>query len=66
MRPCAGGQLARVRAGRAISSGSSITSKMRSPDAVARCAWPIHMPSMRSGMTSMSDEEVEGDEVAEA
>ncbi len=29
-------------------------SKIRSPDAVARCAWPIHMPSIRNGMTSMS------------
>ena len=27
---------------------------MRSPDAVARCAWPIHMPSMRSGMISIT------------
>ncbi len=27
---------------------------MRSPAAVARCAWPIHMPSMRSGITSIS------------
>ena len=34
--------------------GSSITSKIRSPDAVARCAWPIHMPSERSGSTSMA------------
>ena len=31
-----------------------MTWKIRSPDAVARCAWPIHMPSMRSGITSMS------------
>ena len=37
----------------ATSSGSSITSKNRSPDAVARCAWPIHMPSIRSGITSI-------------
>ena len=37
----------------AISSGSSIISKIRSPEAVARCAWPIHMPSARSGITSM-------------
>ena len=27
---------------------------MRSPAAMARCAWPIHMPSIRSGMTSMA------------
>ena len=27
---------------------------MRSPAAIARCAWPIHMPSMRSGITSMA------------
>ena len=63
--PSPGGSGARVRARRATSSGSSITSKIRSPDAVARCAWPIHMPSMRSGMTSISDEQVEGEEVAE-
>ena len=37
-----------------MSSGSSITWKIRSPDAVARCAWPIHMPSIRSGITSIS------------
>ncbi len=37
-----------------ISSGSSSTSKIRSPDAVARCAWPIHMPSARSGSTSIA------------
>ena len=29
-----------------------MTWKIRSPEAVARCAWPIHMPSIRSGMTS--------------
>ena len=40
----------------ATSSGSSITWKMRSPDAVARCACPIHMPSERSG----SDEHARG------
>ena len=45
---------ARPRPGRsAISSGSSITWKIRSPEAVARCAWPIHIPSERSGTTSM-------------
>ena len=37
-----------------MSSGSSITWKMRSPEAVARCAWPIHMPSARSGSTSIA------------
>ena len=37
-----------------ITSGSSMTSKIRSPEAVARCIWPIHMPSMRNGMTSMT------------
>ena len=37
-----------------MSSGSSMISKMRSPEAVARWAWPIHMPSIRSGMTSIS------------
>ena len=37
----------------AISSGSSMTWKIRSPDAVARWACPTHMPSDRSGMTSM-------------
>ena len=26
---------------------------MRSPDAVERCAWPIHIPSPRSGMMTM-------------
>ena len=35
-------------------SGSSITSKIRSPDAVARCAWPIHMPRLRSGTISIA------------
>ena len=48
-----------------MSSGSSITWKMRSPDAVARCAWPIHMPSCRSGITSMRQVEVEAHEVAQ-
>ena len=38
----------------ATSSGSSSTWKIRSPAAVARCAWPIHMPSERSGMTSIA------------
>ena len=43
-----------IAAGRsATSSGSSITWKIRSPDAVARCAWPIHMPRERNGTTSM-------------
>ena len=28
--------------------------KMRSPEAVARCAWPIHMPSARSGGASIA------------
>ena len=50
----------------AISSGSSITWKIRSPDAVARCAWPIHMPSERSGMISIAEVEVERDEAADA
>ncbi len=36
------------------SDGSSSTSKMRSPDAVARCAWPIHIPSARNGRTSIA------------
>ncbi len=36
--------------------------KMRSPDAVARCAWPIHIPSARSGMIDHPEVEVEGDE----
>ena len=31
-----------------------MTSKIRSPDAVARCDWPIHMPSIRSGITSIT------------
>ena len=52
-RAVAGRQVASGAARRAISSGSSITSKIRSPAAVARCAWPIHMPSARSGITSM-------------
>jgi hypothetical protein len=34
--------------------GSSRISKIRSPAATARCAWPIHMPSIRSGMTSIA------------
>ncbi len=38
----------------ATSSGSSSTWKMRSPEAVARCAWPTHIPSERSGMTSIA------------
>ena len=38
-----------------ISSGSSMTWKIRSPDAVARWAWPISVPSMRSGITSVGD-----------
>ena len=46
---------ARGRRGASVTSSvSSITSKIRSPDAVARCACPIHMPSIRSGMTSIS------------
>ena len=35
-------------------SGSSITSKIRSPDAVARCAWPTHIPRLRSGTISIA------------
>ena len=31
-----------------------MTSKIRSPDAVARWDWPTHIPSMRSGMTSIT------------
>ena len=31
-----------------------MTSKIRSPEAVARCDCPIHMPSIRSGCTSMT------------
>ena len=52
--PVAGREVARVRRVGRRPRCSSITSKIRSPDAVARCAWPIHMPSIRSGMTSMS------------
>ena len=48
-----GRELDRVAGSFATSSGSSITWKIRSPEAVARCAWPIHMPSERSGRTSM-------------
>ena len=54
MPPVARRAASRASGRSATSSGSSRTSKIRSPDAVARCAWPIHMPSMRSGMTSMS------------
>ena len=31
---------------------------MRAPLATARCAWPIHMPSMRSGNTSIPSSRV--------
>ena len=37
----------------AISSRSSRISKTRSPEAIARCDMPIHMPSIRSGMISI-------------
>ncbi len=39
---------------RRISSGSSITWKIRSPDAVARWPSPIHIPSIRSGKMSIA------------
>ena len=39
---------------------------MRSPEAVARWAWPIHMPSIRSGATSMFRSRLNGEERAEA
>ena len=42
------------QAQRATSSGSSRIWKIRSPAAVARCAWPIHIPSDRSGVTSIA------------
>ena len=39
-------------------------SKIRSPDAVARCDWPIHIPSARSGDDEDREIEVERDEAA--
>ena len=63
MRPGPGGSS--TAPGRsATSSGSSMISKIRSPDAVARCAWPIHMPSMRSGIDEHQHEDVEREERA--
>ena len=52
IRPSPGGRTLAPGASR-TSSVSSTTSKIRSPDAVARWACPIHMPSIRSGMTSI-------------
>ena len=48
-----GGELGCARAIR-DSSGSSRISKIRLPAAIARWAWPIHIPSIRSGMTSIA------------
>ena len=61
---------ARARAARAsgasaTSSGSSRISKIRSPAAIARCACPIHMPSIRSGMTSIASRRLKAEERAE-
>ena len=46
-RAVAGRQLDRLPGVSATSSGSSRIWKIRSPDAVARCAWPTHIPSDR-------------------
>ena len=48
-----GRQLARRPGASRISSGSSMIWKIRSPDAVARWPSPIHIPSIRSGKTTI-------------
>ena len=48
-----------------MSRSSSSTSKMRSPDAIARWYWPTHMPDRAQRQHQQRQVRVDGEELAQ-